>query len=98
MIDPDGVAEIIGFTAEDWFARHQLPVLDADGVQEILGSDGLPRVARIYRSELSQLFSIFMTTSERINFDATTDNRRYKVSFISDGEGKKTISKFVIDE
>ena len=98
MIDPDGVAEIIGFTAEDFFARHLTGVLDREGVIEILGTDSLPRVAKIYRSEETGLFEFFTFTAERINFDVTNNNHRYKISFVSDSEGKRTIFKGVIDE
>ena len=96
VLDPDGLAEITGFTAEDWFARTS-SVLDADGVREILGTDGRPRRANIYKAVLDATFEFLTITAENVYFDES-GNAKYKVSFVDDKEQVRSISKFIIDE
>ena len=96
VLDPDGLAEITGFTAEDWFARTS-SVLDADGVREILGTDGQPRKAIVYKAVLDGTFEFLTITAENVFFDES-GNAKYKVSFVDDKEQVRSISKFIIDE
>ena len=98
MIDPDGVAEILGYTCEDWFAVVKTKTIDTDGVCEILGSDGIGRIANIYRSDIEEVFTLWRQTPYRINIDTTKTDQRYKISFVGKAEGKRTISKMVVDE
>ena len=98
VLDPDGLAEIVGFTAEDWFARILTTVLDADGVREILGTDGQPRKAIVYKASLEGLAQFFTITAESIIFDEEQNNARYKVSYVEQTEFPRSIFKFTIDE
>jgi hypothetical protein len=96
VLDPDGLAEITGFLAEDFFARSG-GVIDPDGVREILSTDGVPRQVIIYKSGLDQLASVLTITAESVIFDQ--DGRvRYKTSFLDDTEMKRSIFKFPADE